>query len=105
MFRNRNEHSKATSSAIVRPLMHSIGSPRHADGPYSKTTEHPEFRTMYVVTNRQLTKEIGDLGIFSKEPNQKGPNELRLVKVTKSGSKYKATAIKEVPIPQSKKRY
>lgn len=58
---------------------------------------------MYVVTNRQLTREIGDLGIFSKEPNQKGPNELRLVKVTKSGSKYKAVATKEVQIPQSKK--
>ena len=58
---------------------------------------------MYVVTNRHLTKETGDLRIFSKEPNQKGPNELRLVKVTKSGNKYKAVAAKEAAIPQRKK--
>ncbi len=58
---------------------------------------------MYVVTNRRLEKESGDLGIFSKEPNQKGPNELRLVKVTQSGSKYKAVATKEVKIPLAKK--
>ena len=27
---------------------------------------------MYVVTNRRLTKDSGDLGLFSKEPNRKG---------------------------------
>jgi esterase/lipase superfamily enzyme len=58
---------------------------------------------MYVITNRHLKKERGDLGIFSKEPNQKGPNELRLVKVTGSGNNYKAVATKEVAIPDSKK--
>lgn len=45
---------------------------------------------MYVVTNRQLKKDEGNLDIFSKEPNAKGPNELRLVKITKSGSEFKA---------------
>jgi len=45
---------------------------------------------MYVVTNRQIVKKEDDLSIFSKEPNAKGPNELRLVKITKSGKKYKA---------------
>lgn len=58
---------------------------------------------MYAITNRQLTKERGGLEIFSKEPNQRGPNELRLVKITKSGAKFKAAAIKETTIPQNKK--
>ena len=58
---------------------------------------------MYVVTNRHLKKESGDLGIFSKEPNQKGPNELRLVNVTRSRGRYKAVATKEVRIPRTKK--
>ena len=44
---------------------------------------------MYVVTNRRLTKDSGDLGLFSKEPNRKGPNELRLVNVTQVDSKPK----------------
>lgn len=48
---------------------------------------------MYVITNRRLDKNKGDLRIFSKEPNERGPNELRLVKVTKSGSAYKATLL------------
>lgn len=58
---------------------------------------------MYVVTNRQIKKNTGNLEIFSKEPNEKGPNELRLVKVTRSGSKYKAAAVLETKIAQSKK--
>lgn len=59
---------------------------------------------MYVVTNRHLKKESGDLDIFSKEPNTKGPNELRLVKITKSKSKYKAEATKEVEIPENRRK-
>jgi esterase/lipase superfamily enzyme len=58
---------------------------------------------MYAITNRQLKKEKGDLGIFSKEPSEKGPNELRLVKITKSGAKFKTEAIKEAAIPKNKK--
>jgi hypothetical protein len=64
---------------------------------------------MYVVTNRRLTRDSGDLGLFSKEPNRKGPNELRLVNVTKVDSKpkpdgkYEAVVIKEGLIsPQEK---
>ena len=48
---------------------------------------------MYVVTNRRLKDEEGDLSIFSREPNAQGPNELRLVKITKSDKKYKATVL------------
>jgi esterase/lipase superfamily enzyme len=59
---------------------------------------------MYVITNRQLKKDSGDLGIFSKEVNQKGPNELRLVKITQSGSRFKAQAIKETAIAANKKK-
>jgi len=59
---------------------------------------------MYVVTNRQIKQKTGDLGIFSKMPNEKGPNELRLVKVTKSGSKYKAVLEQEDKILDSKKK-
>ena len=58
---------------------------------------------MYIVTNRRIEKNTGDLGIFSKEPNEKGPNELRLVKVTRSGSKYKAAAVVETKIAQTRK--
>jgi esterase/lipase superfamily enzyme len=58
---------------------------------------------MYAITNRQLKKENGDLGIYSKEPSEKGPNELRLVKITKSGAKFKTEAIKEAAIPKNKK--
>ena len=58
---------------------------------------------MYVVTNRRIEKTTGDLKIFSKEPNEKGPNELRLVKISKTGRKYKAEAVVETPIAQSRK--
>lgn len=40
---------------------------------------------MYLITNRALTKAKG-LKAFGKAPSPKGPNELRLVKVTKAGS-------------------
>ncbi len=50
---------------------------------------------MYVVTNRQLKADEGDLGIFSSTPNIKGSNELRIVKVVKTGNKCKATLVKD----------
>ena len=51
---------------------------------------------MYVITNRRLDNDEGDLSIFSKEPNEQGPNELRLVKVIKSGKTYKAQLLDDV---------
>ena len=49
---------------------------------------------MFVVTNRKLyegrTRRDG-LAVFGDEPNQRGPNELRLVKVTKQGDGTYAT--------------
>ncbi|MFT5312747.1 MAG: esterase/lipase superfamily enzyme [Paraglaciecola sp.] len=59
---------------------------------------------MYTITNRKINKESGDLNIFSKEPNEKGPNELRLVKITKLGTKFKAEVINETSIPANKKK-
>lgn len=44
---------------------------------------------MYVITNRSLDELATGLEVFGKTPNQKGPNELRLVDVTRSGSGYK----------------
>ena len=37
---------------------------------------------MYVVTNRDVSKRRQGLKVFGSTPNDKGPNELRLVKVT-----------------------
>lgn len=50
---------------------------------------------MYVVTNRNLTKEKGGLEILSEFPNAEGPNNLRLVKVGKEGGKYVAEVLDE----------
>lgn len=36
---------------------------------------------MYVVTNRDVKKGASGLGMFGEEPNRRGPNELRLLKV------------------------
>ncbi len=43
---------------------------------------------MYVVTNRKVNKRKEGLEVFGDTPNPVGPNELRLVKVTKQGSRY-----------------
>jgi esterase/lipase superfamily enzyme len=59
---------------------------------------------MYAITNRQLNKDSGDLSIFSKDASEKGPNELRLVKITRAGSKFKAQAIKETAIAVNKRK-
>lgn len=48
---------------------------------------------MYVVTNRALMSTQGGLEIFGDRPNEKGPNELRLVQVTGHGSNLKARAL------------
>lgn len=41
---------------------------------------------MYVVTNRKVNNRKEGLEVFGDMPNPAGPNELRLVKVTKQGS-------------------
>jgi len=44
---------------------------------------------MYVITNRKLHKGKKGLDIFGNDPNEDGPNELRLVEVTKLASGFK----------------
>ncbi len=46
---------------------------------------------MYVITNRRLNVNATGLKIFEKVPNEKGPNELRLVEVTRSGKSYRVS--------------
>jgi esterase/lipase superfamily enzyme len=43
---------------------------------------------MYVVTNRKVNSRKEGLDVFGSTPSSRGPNELRLVKVTKQGSHY-----------------
>ena len=47
---------------------------------------------MYLITNRKLTN-AKSLKCFGKSPNVKGPNELRLVKVEKSGKGWKVDPV------------
>ncbi len=47
---------------------------------------------MYLITNRVLTK-AKNLKAFGKTPNPKGPNELLMVNVEKSGSRWKVEPI------------
>ena len=47
---------------------------------------------MYLITNRVMTKEK-NLKAFGKTPNPKGPNELLMVKVKKSGSGWKVDPV------------
>jgi len=48
---------------------------------------------VYVVTNRKLNKNKTGLDLFGHEPNESGPNELRLVKVVKTASGYSAAPL------------
>ncbi|MGR9045295.1 MAG: alpha/beta hydrolase [Gammaproteobacteria bacterium] len=43
---------------------------------------------MYIVTNRKLDESAKGLDIFGSVPSEKGPNELRLVKASLSGTQY-----------------
>lgn len=53
---------------------------------------------MYLITNRTLTK-AKNLKVFGETPNPKGPNELRMVNVVKSGSEWEVEpVIDELPI-------
>lgn len=44
---------------------------------------------MYVITNRKLNEAAKGLKIFEKVPSEKGPNELRLLEVTRSGNGFR----------------
>lgn len=50
---------------------------------------------MYVVTNRDLSSKKGGLEIMSQFPNAEGPNNLRLVKISKLGRKYSVEVLDE----------
>jgi len=39
---------------------------------------------MYMITNRKLKKDQGGFDIFTSKPSEEGPNELRLIKISKS---------------------
>ena len=49
---------------------------------------------MYLITNRAMKKAKG-LDAFGKNPNPKGPNELRLVKVSKAGNDWTIEQVKD----------
>ncbi|MGR9115363.1 MAG: alpha/beta hydrolase [Gammaproteobacteria bacterium] len=48
---------------------------------------------MYIVTNRKLDESAKGLDIFGSVPSEKGPNELRLVKATQSGTRYQTEVL------------
>lgn len=50
---------------------------------------------MYVFTNRHIHPKAKGLKKFGKEPNAAGPNTLRIIKVNKQGSSYKATEVRD----------
>ena len=49
---------------------------------------------MYLVTNRSVSNG-STIRVFGNKPNPKGPNELRIVEVTKVDKKYKVSAVKD----------
>ena len=55
---------------------------------------------MYLITNRALTKAT-NLKAFGDTPSAKGPNELRLVKVEKSGSGWKVEEVTDKLSPDT----
>jgi esterase/lipase superfamily enzyme len=50
---------------------------------------------MYVVTNREINHRRSGLGVFGKTPNVAGPNELRVVEVTRQGADYQVELLKD----------
>jgi len=48
---------------------------------------------MYVVTNRRLDEKTTGLDVFQKTPNPRGPNELRIVEITKRGSGFQVETV------------
>ena len=58
---------------------------------------------MYLITNRAINKEETGLDIFGKTPNPVGPNELRLMRVTKKNNTWVAKKIKDKLTPATVK--
>ena len=53
-------------------------------------------KNMYLITNRDILSNSGSIDkVYSERPNRKGPNELRVTKVDKSGNKWKAEALED----------
>ena len=48
---------------------------------------------MYLITNRALNTNKKGLAVFAKTPNPEGPNELRLMRVTKTNNTWQAKAV------------
>ena len=48
---------------------------------------------MYLITNRALDTGKNGLGVFGKTPNPQGPNELRLMRVTKKNNSWSARPV------------
>lgn len=62
---------------------------------------------MYVVTNRKLYEgrsRRSGLDVFGDEPNDKGPNELRLVEVTKQAGGYETAPLDGKPLKRAEVR-
>lgn len=64
---------------------------------------------MYLITNRLLDTEQNGLEVFGKTPNPQGPNELRLMRVTKNNNSWVAKAMIDKLTPATvkalKKKY
>ena len=58
---------------------------------------------MYLITNRALNTEKKGLDVFAKTPNPAGPNELRLMRVTKRNKRWEAKVIIDKLTPASVK--
>ena len=58
---------------------------------------------MYLITNRALNKKEKGLDVFGKTPNPVGPNELRLMQVTRKNSTWVAKEIKDKLTPTTLK--
>ena len=58
---------------------------------------------MYLITNRALNEKEKGLDVFGKTPNPVGPNELRLMQVTRKNSTWVAKEIKDKLTPTTLK--
>ena len=57
---------------------------------------------MHLITNRCLNTRSKSLGLFGDYPNERGPNELRIVEVTKKGSAYRTKVLADLLTPKVK---
>lgn len=55
---------------------------------------------MYVITNRKIQEDAAGLKKFGPDPNDRGPNELRLANVTRSGNSYRVEFLKDQLTPE-----